>query len=52
MRGITTDAVAMHMANPFSDGFITRTRTRLGLNVVFDEHAVRRIPKALKEPLQ
>lgn len=49
LRGIPTDAVAMHMANPFSDGFITRTRTRLGLNVVFDEHAVRRIPKALKE---
>lgn len=49
MRGLPTDAVAMHMANPFSDGFITRTRTRLGLNVVFDENAVRRIPKALKE---
>lgn len=49
MRGIPVDAVAMHMANPFSDGFITRTRTRLGLNVVFDENAVRRIPKALKE---
>lgn len=49
MRGIPVDAVAMHMANPFSDAFITRTRTRLGLNVVFDEHAVRRIPKALKD---
>jgi KDO2-lipid IV(A) lauroyltransferase len=49
VRGLPVDAVAMHMANPFSDGFITRTRTRLGLNVVFDEHAVRRIPKALKE---
>ncbi len=49
MRGIPVDAVAMHMANPFSDGFITRTRTRLGMNVVFDENAVRRIPQALKE---
>lgn len=48
-RGVPTDAVAMHMANPLSDGFITRTRTRLGLHVVFDEQAVRRIPKALKE---
>lgn len=49
VRGLPVDAVAMHMANPFSDGFITRTRMRLGINVVFDENAVRRIPKALKE---
>ena len=49
MRGLPLDGIAMHMANPLSDGFITRTRTRLGINVVFDEHAVRRIPKALKE---
>lgn len=48
MRGLPVDAVAMHMANPLSDGFLTRTRTRLGLNIVFDEQAVRRIPKALQ----
>ncbi len=48
-RGLPTDAIAMHMANPLSDGFFKRTRERLGLRVLFDDEAVRAIPRALKD---
>lgn len=48
-RGLPIEGVAMHMANPMSDAFLTRTRERFGTRVVFDEDAVRRIPRALKE---
>lgn len=48
-RGIPVDAIAMHMANPLSDGFFRRTRERFGVQVVFDDEAVRRIPRAFKE---
>jgi KDO2-lipid IV(A) lauroyltransferase len=47
-RGLPVDAIAMHMANPLSDGFFRRTRERLGVDVVFDDEAVRRIPRAFK----
>lgn len=48
-RGVPVDAIAMHMANPLSDGFFKRTRERLGVRVLFDDEAVRAIPRALKE---
>jgi len=48
-RGMPVDAIAMHMANPLSDGYFRRTRERLGIDVVFDDEAVRRIPRAFKE---
>lgn len=48
-RGLPVDAIAMHMANPLSDDFFRRTRERLGISVVFDDEAVRRIPRAFKE---
>lgn len=48
-RGLHVDAIAMHMANPLSDDFFRRTRERLGISVVFDDEAVRRIPRAFKE---
>jgi Kdo2-lipid IVA lauroyltransferase/acyltransferase len=48
-RGIMVDAIAMHMANPLSDDFFRRTRERLGIRVVFDDEAVRRIPRAFKD---
>ena len=48
-RGLPIDAIAMHMANPLSDDFFRRTRERFGTRVVFDDEAVRRIPRALKE---
>jgi KDO2-lipid IV(A) lauroyltransferase len=48
-RGIAVEAIAMHMANPLSDGFFRRTRERFGIDVVFDDEAVRRIPRAFRE---
>ena len=48
-RGVPLDAIAMHMVNPLSDGFFRRTRERLGMRVVFDDEAVRAIPRAFKE---
>ena len=48
-RGLPIDAIAMHMANPLSDGFFKRTRERFGTRVIFDDQAVRAIPRALKE---
>lgn len=48
-RGHPIDAIAMHMMNPLSDEFFRRTRERLGMRVIFDDEAVRRIPRALRE---
>lgn len=47
-RGVPLDVVARHMANPLFDGYLTRTRERLGMRVVHDEHAVRQVPRALR----
>jgi KDO2-lipid IV(A) lauroyltransferase len=43
------DAIAMHMANPLSDGFFKRTRERFGMRVLFDDEAVRAIPRAFRD---
>jgi Kdo2-lipid IVA lauroyltransferase/acyltransferase len=48
-RGVPVDAIAMHMANPLSDGFFKRTRERFGTRVLFDDQAVRAIPRAFKD---
>lgn len=48
-RGVPVDAIAMHMANPLSDSFFRRTRERFGMRVLFDDEAVRAIPRALRE---
>ena len=42
-------AVARHMANPLFDGYLTRTRERLGMRVVYDEQAVRQVPRAVRD---
>jgi len=47
-RGLPIDAVARHMANPLFDRYLTRTRERIGMSVVHDEEAVRRVPRALR----
>lgn len=47
-RGLPIDAIAMHMVNPLSDAFFKRTRERFGMKVIFDDEAVRAIPRALK----
>jgi Kdo2-lipid IVA lauroyltransferase/acyltransferase len=47
-RGLPIDAVARHMNNPLFDGYLTRTRQRIGMTVVHDEQAVRRVPRSLR----
>ncbi len=48
-RGVPVDAIAMHMANPLSDGFFKRTRERFGVRVLFDDEAVRVIPRSFRD---
>ena len=47
-RGLPIDAVARHMANPLFDKYLTSTRQRIGMTVVHDEDAVRRVPRSLR----
>jgi KDO2-lipid IV(A) lauroyltransferase len=47
-RGVPVEAVARKMANPLFDGYLTRTREHIGINVVYDGDAVRRTPRALR----
>jgi KDO2-lipid IV(A) lauroyltransferase len=48
-RGLPIDVVARRMGNPLFDGYLTRTRSRLGMAVVPDQDAVRRTPRALAQ---
>ena len=47
--GVPLVAVAKRQLNLLVDGFVNRTRRRLGMVVVFDEDAVRKLPRLLKE---
>lgn len=47
-RGLPVDVVARAMANPLFDRYLTATRERIGMNVVHDADAVRRVPRALR----
>lgn len=47
-RGLPISVVARHMANPLVDRYLTKTRERIGLDVIHDEVAVRRVPRALR----
>ncbi|MGH7618976.1 MAG: lysophospholipid acyltransferase family protein [Gemmatimonadaceae bacterium] len=47
-RGLPIDAVARHMANPLFDRYLTATRQRIGMSVIHDEDAVKRVPRALR----
>jgi Kdo2-lipid IVA lauroyltransferase/acyltransferase len=47
-RGLPIDAIARHMANPLFDRYLTSTRQRIGMTVVHDEDAVRRVPRSLR----
>lgn len=47
-RGVPIDAVARHMANPLFDRYLTSTRQRIGMSVVHDDEAVRRVPRSLR----
>jgi KDO2-lipid IV(A) lauroyltransferase len=47
-RGIPLDAIVRGMANPLFDAYINHTRESIGLTVVHDSEAVRRIPRSLR----
>lgn len=47
-RGLRVDGVVRRMGNPLFDGYLTRTRSRLGLTVVRDRESVRRTPRTLR----
>jgi Kdo2-lipid IVA lauroyltransferase/acyltransferase len=47
-RGVPFDAIARRMSNPLFDAYLTRTRLRLGMNIVPDAEAVRRVPRTLR----
>jgi Kdo2-lipid IVA lauroyltransferase/acyltransferase len=47
-RGVPIDAVARHMNNPLVDGYLARSRRRLGVTVLFDDTAAARIPRSVR----
>ncbi len=47
-RGLPLDAVARHMSNPLFDRYLTRTRERIGMSIIHDEEAVKRVPRSLR----
>ena len=47
-RGVPFDAIARHMANPLFDRYLTRTRERVGMSIIHDEDAVKRVPRSLR----
>ena len=48
-RGVPVHAIARGMSNPLADDFFRRTRERLGIGIVHDRDAVRRVPRALRD---
>ena len=48
-RGVPLDVVVRRMGNPLFDGYLTRTRSRLGMAVVRDRDAVKRAPRTLRD---
>jgi KDO2-lipid IV(A) lauroyltransferase len=47
-RGIPIDVIARGMANPIFDTYLNHTREQIGMVVVKDTDAVRRIPRSLR----
>lgn len=48
-RGIPIEAVARRMQNPLFDRYLTDTRRQIGMTVIHDADAVRRVPRAMRE---
>jgi len=48
-RGLRMHAVARQMENPLFDGYLNRTRRRLGIDAIWDGDAVRRVPRVLRD---
>lgn len=47
-RGVDLEVVGRQQENPLFDAYLTRTRNRLGMKVIWDGDAVRRVPRALR----
>jgi Kdo2-lipid IVA lauroyltransferase/acyltransferase len=47
-RGVPMDAIARHMSNRLFERYLTRVRERFGVQVIFDEQAVRQMPRSIK----
>ena len=48
-RGVPCHPITRGMSNPLSDGYFRRTRERLGMHVMHDKDAVRRVPRIVNE---
>ena len=48
-RGIPLEAVARRMETPLFDAYLNETRRRIGMTVIHDADAVRRVPRAMRE---
>jgi Kdo2-lipid IVA lauroyltransferase/acyltransferase len=48
-RGVPIDAVARRMNNTLFDEYLNQARRDVGMRVVYDDAAVRQIPRAMKE---
>lgn len=48
-RGIPIDVIVRRMSNPIFDRYLNRTRADLGMTVVYDSEAVRRVARSIKE---
>ncbi len=48
-KGVPVHPIARGMSNPLSDAYFRRTRERLGMHIMHDQEAVRRVPRALRD---
>ena len=48
-RGVPLEVVARRMENPLFDRYLTETRRSIGMTVIPDADAVRRVPRAMRE---
>jgi len=48
-RGLSLEVVARRMENPLFDRYLNETRRRIGMTVIHDADAVRRVPRAMRE---
>ena len=48
-RGVPLEVVARRMENPLFDRYLNETRQSIGMTVIHDADAVRRVPRAMRE---
>jgi KDO2-lipid IV(A) lauroyltransferase len=47
-RGVSLEVVARRMQNPLFDAFLNETRNQIGMTVIHDAEAVKRVPRAFR----